>query len=109
MCHSKDEKLDKEVAFLDKKKKRCGIRQNFGTVRKINCKSPLQKAWPDNCWMSVLVLVLMVSTTQFQEVFDRLTLEAYSTPLDKIMFGENTAENFHIKSCLRQFDSKENH
>ena len=52
MCHSKDEKLDKEVAILDKKKKKgaaLGKILVLNNVREINCKSPLQKAWQDNC------------------------------------------------------------
>ena len=57
MCHSKDEKLDKKLAILDKKK--------FVALSKI--------------------LVL------------------------NIMCGEKTTENFHIKICLRQSDSEENH
>ena len=45
----------KKVAILDKKEKekekKCDIGQIFGTkfFREINCKSSLQKAWPDNC------------------------------------------------------------
>ena len=41
MCHSKDEKLDKEVAILDKKKKKgaaLGKILVLNIVREINCK-----------------------------------------------------------------------
>ena len=49
ICHSKDENLDKIVAILDKKGAALTKIFVLNIVREINCKSPLQKARPNNC------------------------------------------------------------
>ena len=53
-------KIWQKVEISDKKGAALGKILVFNIVREINCKSPLQKAWPINCWISVLVLVLRV-------------------------------------------------